>query len=301
MTKLEAAAAGAACEVFAALLNAPRPQRRAAAAGAAAGRLRLVRGPHPGGRLRGGSHRAGAPGLLRPDAGHAGTVPELPRLQDLPRLLALEIRLRRRPTPARLDRRLCSAGFPCAIPTGSATAWTSCAAARMRWNAPFPLPVFCPLDNIRPAEKRKLADLTFVKKREDRRSPFAGCPADTGSPPRPSCSTRASPLGPTSSGSGVGDHGADLAGGRGAHGQALCERSHRPLSSLQGRLLLHEDQRPRGGRPGVPVPAGLHRRPGKSHYDHVYATELFSNRSMRPAHDFVMALGSTGPCATSWP
>ena len=46
-------------------------------------------------------------------------------------------------------------------------------------------------------------------------------------------------------GSGVGDHGADLAGGRGAHGQALCERSHRPLSSLQGRLLLHEDQRPR--------------------------------------------------------
>ena len=27
-------------------------------------------------------------------------------------------------------------------------------------NAPFPLPVFCPLDNIRLAEKRKLADLT---------------------------------------------------------------------------------------------------------------------------------------------
>ena len=28
---------------------------------------------------------------------------------------------------------------------------------------------------------------------------------------------------------------------------------------------------------------------GQCHYDHVYATELFSNRSMRPAHDFVMA------------
>ena len=40
---------------------------------------------------------------------------------------------------------------------------------------------------------------------------------------------------------------------------------------------------------------------GQCHYDHVYATELFSNRSMRPAHDFVMAStwrwrGSTGPC-----
>ena len=40
-------------------------------------------------------------------------------------------------------------------------------------NAPFPLPVFCPLDNIRPAEEGKLADLTFVRKR-DRRSPLAG-------------------------------------------------------------------------------------------------------------------------------
>ena len=28
---------------------------------------------------------------------------------------------------------------------------------------------------------------------------------------------------------------------------------------------------------------------GQCHYDHVYAAELFSNRSMRPAHDFVMA------------
>ena len=50
-----------------------------------------------------------------------------------------------------------------------------------------------------------------------------------------------------------------------------------------------------------PVPGIPESSRGKSHYDHVYATELFSNRSMRPAHDFVMALGSTGPCATSWP
>ena len=30
-------------------------------------------------------------------------------------------------------------------------------------NAPFPLPIFCPLDNIRPAEEGHLADLTFVQ------------------------------------------------------------------------------------------------------------------------------------------
>ena len=35
-------------------------------------------------------------------------------------------------------------------------------------NAPFPLPVFCPLESIRPAEGQ-LADLTFVRKREDKR------------------------------------------------------------------------------------------------------------------------------------
>ena len=41
-------------------------------------------------------------------------------------------------------------------------------------NAPFPLPVFCPLDNIRPANKGHLADLTFVRKKEDRRAGLAG-------------------------------------------------------------------------------------------------------------------------------
>ena len=39
-------------------------------------------------------------------------------------------------------------------------------------NAPFPLPVFCPLDSIRPAEEGQLADLTFVRKREDKREGF---------------------------------------------------------------------------------------------------------------------------------
>ena len=41
-------------------------------------------------------------------------------------------------------------------------------------NAPFPLPVFCPLDNIRPTEEGHLADLTFVRKKEDRRAGLAG-------------------------------------------------------------------------------------------------------------------------------
>ena len=88
---------------------------------------------------------------------------------------------------------------------------------------------------------------------------------------------------------------------------AWCEGEDEALrdgavGSLQGRLLLDENQQPRGGRAGVSVPAG--------HYDHIYATELFSNRSLRPAHDFVMASEHvelariTGPCArcppTNW-
>ena len=61
---------------------------------------------------------------------------------------------------------------------------------------------------------------------------------------------------------GTGDHGESLARGRGAHGQTGRQRSHRPLGSVQGRLLLHAHVQSRGGRPGLPVPAGLLRRPG---------------------------------------
>ena len=142
-------------------------------------------------------------------------------------------------------------------------------------NAPFPLPVFCPLDNIRPAEEGRLADLTFVRKKEDRRAglvgrlPYVG-PGWYGKPATsfmldtglaswadfewsldvsPDCLARwRSWRGP------------------GPRARSTWPSSPSTLSSdsgpVQGRLLQHANVQSRGGRPGLPVPAGLLRRPG---------------------------------------
>ena len=146
-------------------------------------------------------------------------------------------------------------------------------------NAPFPLPVFCLLDNIRPAEEGHLADLTFVRKKEDRRAGLAGRLPYVGpgwyGKPATAFMLDARQLGglrvvpgrhrPRLAGlprPGTGDHGAGLARGRGAHGQARRQRSHRTLGPVQGRLLLHAHVQSRGGRPALPVSAGLLPRPG---------------------------------------
>ena len=91
-------------------------------------------------------------------------MPGVPRLQDLYRLLALESRLCRHV----LETYACSPRPPplvCGLSTcDSDRVCHGVDVVRCRQNAlanaPFPLPVFCPLDNIRLAEKRKLADLT---------------------------------------------------------------------------------------------------------------------------------------------
>ena len=172
-------------------------------------------------------------------------------------------------------------------------------------NAPFPLPVFCPLDNIRPAEEGHLADLTFVRKKEDRRA--GGCPtsarAGTGSPRRPSCSTPGSPAGRTSSGPWTppptSRRTASPGRWRSWSGPGPRARSTWPSSTVNALIGLwarskdvfysmrtsnHEVD----GR-GCQYQQVFFDDRGQCHYDHVYATELFSNRSTRPAHDFVMA------------
>ena len=114
-------------------------------------------------------------------------------------------------------------------------------------NAPFPLPVFCPLDNIRPAEEGRLADLTFVRKKEDRRAglvgrlPYVG-PGWYGKPATsftPDCLARwRSWRGP------------------GPRARSTWPSSPSTLSSdsgpVQGRLLQHANVQSRGGRP-VPL------------------------------------------------
>ena len=175
-------------------------------------------------------------------------------------------------------------------------------------NAPFPLPVFCPLDNIRRAEEGKLADLTFVRKREDRRSPLAvrlpyvgpgwyGKPAaafmldaglatwadfewslDATAHVSPDCLARALEIMERAWPEGE-EHMAKLSVNALI---GLWARSKDVFYSM--RTSNHEVD----GR-GCQYQQVFVDDQGRSHYDHVYATELFSNRSMRPAHDFVMA------------
>ena len=116
------------------------------------------------------------------------------------------------------------------------------------------------------AEEGRLADLTFVRKKEDRRvglvgrlpyvgSGWYGKPAtanmlDTGLATWADFECRLAGL-PRP---GTGDHGEGLARGRGAHGQARRQRSHRTLGPVQARLLQHANVQSPGGRPGLPVP-----------------------------------------------
>ena len=175
-------------------------------------------------------------------------------------------------------------------------------------NAPFPLPVFCPLDNIRPAEEGHLADLTFVRKKEDRRAglvgrlPYIG-PGWYGKPATtfmldtglatwadfewsldatahvsPDCLARALEIMERAWPEGE-EHMAKLAVNALI---GLWARSKDVFYSM--RTSNHEVD----GR-GCQYQQVFFDDRGQCHYDHVYATELFSNRSMRPAHNFVMA------------
>ena len=168
-------------------------------------------------------------------------------------------------------------------------------------NAPFPLPVFCPLDNIRPAEEGHLADLTFVRKKEDRRAGLAGRlpyvgpgwygkPAtafmlDTGlaswadfewsldaaAHVSPDCLARALEIMERAWPEGE-EHMAKLAVNALI---GLWARSKDVFYSM--RTSNHEVD----GR-GCQYQQVFFDDRGQCHYDHVYATELFSNRSMRP-------------------
>ena len=175
-------------------------------------------------------------------------------------------------------------------------------------NAPFPLPVFCPLDSIRPAEEGQLADLTFVRKREDKREGFMA---------------RLPYVGPGWYGKPAVAYMLDAGLARWADFEwSLEATAHVAPDCLARALEIMETAWPEGeehfAKLSVNALIGLWARSkdvfysmrtssheadawgsqflqvffdaaGACHYDHVYATELFTNRSMRPAHDFVMA------------
>ena len=96
---------------------------------------------------------------------------------------------------------------------------------------------------------------------------------------------------------GTGHYGESLAQGEEHMAKLAVNALIAVWAPVQARLLQHA----RDGR-GCQYQQVFFDDQGQCHSDHVYATELFSNRSMRPAHDFVMASeyvelrGSTGPC-----
>ena len=177
-------------------------------------------------------------------------------------------------------------------------------------NAPFPLPVFCPLDSIRQAEEGQLADLTFVRKREDKREGFLA---------------RLPYVGPGWYGKPAVAYMLDAGLARWADCEwSLQATAHVAPDCLARALEVMEGGWPEGeehfAKLSVNALIGLWARSkdvfysmrtssheadgwgseflqvffdaaGACHYDHVYATELFTNRSTRPAHDFLRVRG----------
>ena len=173
-------------------------------------------------------------------------------------------------------------------------------------NARFPLPVFCPLDCIVPAEEGKLADVgrdglrppqkragSAALRREGLvRLARVRLPARGGArqvaalqvePGRHGSRRSALP------GAGFGAHGAELARRRGALRQAGRQQPRGPLRPEPGTHLLHEDFQPPSGRRGQQLASDLFTdAAGRTHWDHIFVTELLSNSSYRPVHDFIM-------------
>ena len=211
-----------------------------------------------------------------------------------------------RPTCRARARRRWSASWRSAIPTGSATAWTWCGAARTPW-ATQPCPArLQPLDSVEPSRDGHLADLTYVElHRDDRQALLRKLPY-----------------------LGRGWYSKPAAAYLLETGQAtwadfkwsLDATAHVEPRCLAQALEVMEDAWPEGeehmAKLSVNALIGLWARDlvysmrtsnheldgqgcqwrqtftdaaGKVHWDHIYATELFSNYTLRPLHDYVMA------------
>ena len=126
------------------------------------------------------------------------------------------------------------------------------------------------------------------------RLPYVG-PGWYGKPRRPSCSTPGSPPGRTSSGPWT-----PPPTSRRTASPALWTSWSEPGPRARGTWpsspsTLSSDSGPgprtsRGGRPGLPVPAGLLRRPGPLPLRPRSTPRSSSPTPPRPAHDFVVAL-----------
>ena len=95
--------------------------------------------------------------------------------------------------------------------------------------------------------------------------------------------------GPTLAGAGAAGDGRGLAGRGGAHGQALHQRAGGALRPQPGPRLLHENfHNHQVDGEGCSWRQTFTDAAGRMHWDHVFVTELLSNSSYRPVHDFIM-------------
>ena len=145
-------------------------------------------------------------------------------------------------------------------------------------NAPFPLPIFCPADNIEPARPGHLADLSFVDlQNRGRDAPVTLLPyVGPGWYPKVSvdymlCSgvaqwsdvlhtMDAASHVTASAGAGAGRHGAGLARGRRTYGNARSELDDRAHGARQQQGVHAAQQQQRAGRDRGRHQAGILRR-----------------------------------------
>ena len=272
--------------------------------------MQALRGTHHRGDVRAGPHRPRAPVLLR-------TGPKPPGTKLCPGVLAGT----KRPWSPRFSRRACETYVesprlpPLVFKLNSHKPERICHGidvVRCRKNAlahaRFPAPIFCPKDNMEQAREGHLADLTYVKLPEDGRwaafkqFPYVG----QGWYAKPAVAYMLEK---------------GLATWR-DFVYSLDATAHVDQESVTQALQQMEAAWPEGeehyAKLSVNALIGLwarnmdliytmrtsnhqfdgsgcqHRElfldaAGGMHWDHIYVTQLLSNRSCRPVHDFVMA------------
>ena len=175
-------------------------------------------------------------------------------------------------------------------------------------HAKFPAPIFCPKDNVEQAREGHLADLTYVKLREDGRwAAFKELPyVGPGWYAKPAVAYmlekglatwrdfrvqpgRHGARGPGVRDSGPAANGGGLAGERRALREAVGECPHRAWARNMNLIYTMRTSNHQFDGSGCQHRELFLDAAGGMHWDHIYVTQLLSNRSCRPVRDFVMA------------
>ena len=278
-----------------------RPRQPGPHPGGAELPLQALLRPHRAGQLRVRPRRPRAPGPGRPAPGAAGPVPGVPPDQDAPGVLP-----RRVPGEPRVPQR------PRGLRAEPAPAGAGLQAGEVRSRPHLPRRGRGAVPQERPGQRNlpparlqppglrgglpdgHLADLTYVELHRDdrqallRKLPYLG----RGWYSKPAAAYLGDlgrARGATVPGPGPGGHGGRLAGGE----EHMAKLSVNALIGLWARnqdlvYSMRTSNHELDGQ-GCQWRQTFTDAAGKVHWDHIYATELFSNYTLRPLHDYVMA------------